>query len=77
MTKKLITTLEKEHGILLLGKIDETKKLTDEEFGELIKDHHNFVGVNYEDRIKFLNDNGYEVTRENMIDGTLGTKPRD
>lgn len=76
MTKKLITTLEKERGLLFLGKIDEKKKLTDDEFDELLSENtNNFVGVDHEGRTKFLEDNGYEITRENMVDSTLGVRP--
>lgn len=35
------------------------------------------TGVNHSDRIKFLKDNGYEVTRENMIDSSLSARPKE
>lgn len=30
-----------------------------------------YVGVTYEERIEFLKKNGYEITRENIINGEL------
>lgn len=50
-------------------------KLTDEEVMEILRDSPNdFHTVNHEDRIQFLKDNGYEVTRENMV-ADLSAKP--
>jgi len=43
-----------------------------EEFDAIVKaDFHGFAGVNYKYRVKFLEVNGYEVNRENLMDGNL------
>lgn len=48
---------------------DLSDPMTEEEFDAIPKlEKH---GVNYSDRIKFLQDNGYELTRANMIDSDL------
>lgn len=78
MTKKLITTLEKEHGIMLIGSIDVKRKYSDDEFTVLLADSKTeYVGVNHEDRVEFLKNNGYEVTRENMTNPELSVRQED
>lgn len=50
-----------------------------EEFFEHIQPLINtgeFVGVNYEDRVEWLQANGHKVTRANLIDSTLSVKPQ-
>lgn len=73
MSKKTIEELEIEKGYVILGDVDLKEKLTDEEFISLAETN-GFHGVNFEDRIKFLKDNGYEVTRENLIDSSLSCR---
>lgn len=51
-------------------------KITREEFLELSdKNPNGFLGVDYPVRVKFLKDNGYEVTRDNLINPNLSSKP--
>lgn len=74
--KKPVTQWEKEQ--LMVVNIPDGDKLLDkevtaDEFKSLV-DKHNFVGVNHEDRIQFLEDNGYEVNRKNMVDPELSAK---
>lgn len=53
-----------------------SKTLTLEEFQVIIdKNPGGFHGVNYKDRTKFLKDNGYELTRENLF-ADLSAKPK-
>ena len=48
---------------------DLKKSMTEEEFDAIETKH--LHGVNFEDREKFLKDNGYEVNRANMMDRDL------
>lgn len=67
---------EKELNIMFVD-YSPNKKLTREEVSE-IELSRGTVGVDYEPRKKFLQDNGYELTRENFMDITLNTKePED
>lgn len=34
------------------------------------------IGVNWDDRIEFLTNNGYPITRANLVDSSLSTKPQ-
>lgn len=48
-------------------------KVTRQEF---FADHpDNYLGVRIEDRKRFLEANGYQVTRENMMDSDLSAEP--
>lgn len=74
-SKKLITTWEKEKGLILLNVKDPSQKISEEDFNDILaQGMQSHIGVNHEDRIKFLKDNGHEVTRENMINGFLTIK---
>lgn len=72
---KTIGELEREKGVVILGDINPNEKISKEDFKNLLLSPLNYVGVNYEDRIKFLKDNGYEVNRANLTDWNLSTKP--
>lgn len=80
MSTKAIKTWEKERGIIIVADdIDLDKRVTEDEINELITTKLNegggqIVGVNHEDRTQFLKENGYEVTRENLINGNLSRK---
>ena len=76
MSKKTLEAFEKERGFIILGDIDLKREITEEELLELM--HSNgFHGVDFEKRIKFLEDNGYEVTRDNLIDSSLSYRELD
>lgn len=72
-TTKTIEEYEKERSVVFVDIEDTSKKITEDEFLVLIKTT-TFVGVDHEQRTKFLKDNGYEVTRGNLTDTTLSTK---
>jgi len=75
MTNKTIKELEIAYGVVVKDiKVDPNTNITVEEFEELILTGKT-VGVNHEDRVNFLQDNGYKVTRENLIDPELSAKP--
>ena len=54
--------IEEKYGFILIdGSLK--KEYTQEEVLELLKSGK-AIGVNHTDRIKFLNDNGYDITRD-------------
>lgn len=65
---KTIGDFEKEQGMIVLGE-DPTTIITRADFDALPQ--YKKIGVNHEDRVAFLEANGYEVTRENMVDVNL------
>jgi len=67
MATKLFKNWEKEKNIMvnIPDVSDENQRVTEEYFQQIV-DLYGFTGVNHDDRIKFLKDNNYEVTRENM-----------
>ena len=73
---KTVKQWEKEHNVILLADLSQAKKVTREEFRQSMIDD-GFTGINFEDREKFLVDNGYEVTRKNMLDSNLSHRSDD
>lgn len=71
---KTIGEFEKEQGKLLRGDVDPTQEISMSEFTTLSQTN-GFTGVDHAKRIEFLEANGYEVTRENMVDSTLSATP--
>lgn len=67
-TTKTIADWEKERSMVITDKVDVTKKVTEAEFEKLIVGKQNWVGIDHTFREQWLKDNGYEVTRENLID---------
>jgi hypothetical protein len=63
---KSLTEWERIKGCLV-SDVSPNKKMTEEEFDRL----PGKSGVNFNDREKFLRDNGYEITRANLIDSSL------
>jgi hypothetical protein len=77
MANKSLKTLEKERGVLFTGDVDLSKRYSEEEMDELLaSDPTKYVGVDHEDRTKFLKDNGYDVTRENMVNSDLSARQK-
>jgi hypothetical protein len=77
MAKKTLKTLEKERGVMFIGDVDLSQRLSEEEMDELLaKDYTTYVGVAHDDRTKFLKDNGYDVTRENMMNPDLSARQK-
>lgn len=69
---KKLDEWERQKGYLVRRLSDPEVMMTEEEFNAIpFSDLH---GVDHEMRTKFLIDNGYEVTRENMI-ADLSAKP--
>lgn len=80
MAKELkFSELEKitGHFAVDVKKYNPNDKMTQEDFMRLSVDNpEDFVGVSYDDRVKFLEDNGYKVTRENLL-ADLSAKPKE
>lgn len=66
--KDLITKFEKETGLVAHNE-KRTKDFKSAK--ELMADYTNnpseYIGVSYDDRVKFLEVNGYDVTRKNLL----------
>lgn len=76
MDMKTLAEWEKEKNWIYKAATPEllNKQMTEDEFIELLtSDHNNFHGVNHADRIEFLQNNGHQVTRENMVNHKLST----
>lgn len=72
-----ITQLEQDSGFLALDKKTLPKETDLDSFVKhAINNQHEYIGFNYKDRTKFLEDNGYKLTRENYINADLPTKPK-
>lgn len=68
MSSKTIGDFEKERNFIIRG-ADPKQKITEEEIAAIpLKDK---IGVHHDVRIAFLKANGYEVTRENMVNSEL------
>lgn len=75
--KKVITDIEKEAGIVAYNP-DRTKKIKTVEaiLADYSENPEAYCGVNYTDRVLFLEDNGHEVTRENLVNPDLSANPK-
>lgn len=78
MKDQIITDIEKASGFIARNKKSLPKKINNvDEFIDYVIPRLNngeFVGVNYKDRVQWLEANGYEVTRAHLIDASLSTK---
>lgn len=77
--KFTVSELEKKTNFMVKDtkKYPLNKQYTLAEYEDLVRlpeTHHDFIEVDQEARVKYLKDNGYDVTRENMIDGDLPAK---
>lgn len=75
-TTKTFSEWEKHHNQLYKKATDEhlKKSMSGDDFWAFhLENISDFHGVNHTDRTKFLQDNGFEVTRENMVDHRLAT----
>lgn len=80
MADKTFKEHEIDRGMFALdSKLYNTSKtMSREDFDKIVATNYSsFRGVSYKDRVKFLEENGYEVTRENLIDPELSAKPRE
>lgn len=71
--KKIVAEWEKELGQFLNGDVAGNKQVTQDEFIELTQEQ-GFIGVNYELRVEWLKENGYDVTRENLTNSDLSVR---
>lgn len=74
---KPITDIEIKTGIVARDAKDLPKTTHEQEYIEYALQFlgsGEFVGVNYPDRVEFLETNGYELTRENLVDASLSVK---
>lgn len=71
-----ITKLEIDAGIIARDpkRLKDIKTATDLQ-QDFEANGSEYVGCNYEARAEFLEANGYEITRENLIDGNLSVRP--
>jgi hypothetical protein len=69
MGTKTLQEWEELHNCQIKNEDDGSKKLTEDEFQDIPRSQRH--GVIHKDRIEFLQDNGFEVNRENMIDHRL------
>lgn len=77
MAKTKLSKLEEKYGVIACDrkKYPTNSSYEENEFIELLASNiGDFTRINHSDRIKFLQDNGYEVTHENMIDSNLSSK---
>ena len=77
-TQKTVEVWEREKGMMIVD-ADHTllkKNLSADEFIKL-SDHRGWRGVNYSNRVKFLQANGYEVSRENLMNAELSAISRE
>lgn len=73
---EVITKLEKEAAVIAYKpKRLEKFKTVDEVLKDYRENPTEYRGINYDDRVAFLEANGYEVTRKNLIDPELSAKP--
>lgn len=71
---KLYTDLEEQFGVVFEGDFDSVSMLTEEEALELFTEGK-CTGVTFNDRIKFLKDNGYKVNRKNLVTDLSAKSP--
>lgn len=71
---KKLSEWEKVKNSMVVNATDKQldKTMTEEEFDAI--PFIDRLGVMYKDRVKFLKDNGYEVTRANMMDANLSVR---
>lgn len=77
---KSLEDWEKQRGFLTVDrkKYPANKKMTAEEVDVLLHDTPGAtMGIMFEERIKFLEDNGYEVNHKNMLDSSLTVVQKD
>ena len=74
---KTLEEWEKERGFLHVDpKVDLKQKFTEQEIIDLMATY-DIKGVDHESRKEFLEENGYKVTRENMLNSELSAKSNE
>lgn len=71
----LVTNIEKKTGIVAREAKHSADFKTAEQLMQDYTDHpERYVGVSYNDRVAFLEKNGYKLTRQNLINADLSAK---
>ncbi len=70
---KKLRDWEKEQNVMIQGDVVESNPLNIHQF-ELLKRERGFKVVDYNERTKFLKDNGYELNRTNYMSNELTAK---
>lgn len=73
---KTIGEHEIETGVFFLDDADSKKKLSKQDFHKLAEEKP-FKLVTYKQRIEWLKENGYKLTRENLLNAHLESQPKD
>lgn len=73
MAKEVLTKIEETTGFVALNEKDLPKTTDKKEFVENALNNAKFTSVDYKKRVKWLEYNGYEVTRENITNNHLPT----
>lgn len=71
--KMTIEQLEIEKGFFLTFDHDPKNTMDPDEFIQYALEN-GAVGVNYNARVEFLQENGYEITRENLMNPDLSVR---
>lgn len=75
--KESIEELERKYGMFSHHIKDLPKTMHEKDFKEVVaRELPHFQGVDYKQRVAFLNKNGYEVTRNNLMDANLPSKQK-
>lgn len=73
METKIIEEWEREKGMFIIDpEIDLNQHLTEQEFTDIPMNRK--MGVDFKRRSEWLTNNGYDVTRGNLMDRNLVTK---
>ena len=72
-TKQTIEQFERERNLVFHGDVDLKQRMTAEEF-DVFMAENTWTGVDFKFREQWLKDNGYEITRENLINVELPSK---
>ena len=67
---KTISDYERARHLVLHGDLNPGQEVTADQFEQLVQDY-GFVAIDHERREAWLQEQGYEVTRDNMRDVTL------
>lgn len=74
---KTLNDFEKKYDIIFTDrkKHPAEKEMSEQDFLKLHETYpRDFIGLVWKDRTEWLEDNGYEVTHENLINGKLPPK---
>lgn len=75
MADKSITDWERKKNVVLVDHDDLDRVVSEDDFNKMVAEEQT-VGVNFADREAFLTDNGYELTRENLVNPDLSPRQK-